>query len=240
MSNLKNFLFNSDYPTDKIVYATTGKIKITSSSPWVVLFDHHNTHIKTQLYAEGVYKIQGDDAIYPMTRMRARNTITTEAVTFMHGGECYASAYAISYNGSLLNKEITYWMWCYADEKEAKNIDITPTANLNENILSFDSDVNYPRFISDGFIEQGGTYTHGLGYKPYVKAWNKEYSEIEDPNGSDAYISADIFGNTTDAFFGDYEGDESLTIRVTDTQITVGPTTDPDYYKGYYYRLYSI
>jgi hypothetical protein len=239
MSDLKNFLFNSDYPTDKIVYTTTGKIKITSSSPWVVMYDHHNTHINAQLYAEGVYKIEGDDTIYPMVTVSTRQSIMSGAVTFMNWDECYVSACFISFGG-LLNKEVTYWMWCYADEKQSKNIDIMPTSTVNKNILSLDSDANYPRFIGDGFIEQGGSYTHGLGYKPYVKAWNKMHYEIEDPEGSGTNITIDGYEITAEAYFGEYTEDNPWVIRVTDTQISAGPTTDPDYYRGYYYRLYAI
>ena len=241
MSNLKNFIFNSDYPADKVVFAIKGTIKITSASPWQPMFMHNNTGIKAQLYAEGVYKIGDDDTLHPMSYMASTTGIVSAATTLMHDGECYVSPVFIVFDNSLVGKEITYWAWAYADESSAKNTDIAPTSNIHKTILAFDSGANYPRFISDGFINQGDTYSHNFGYKPLAKFWRKQHVEdIPSPSGSGT-IAADTYSPTAEAFFGDISAafTQENVIRVTDSQITTYPSTDQTI-KGFYYRLYAL
>lgn len=236
MANLEHFLFNSDCPADKLAFTDSGYFPSPSSSGTKYIFI--NTNIPTMVYAEGDYKVDGSNQV----RATVRRGLSPNLVlrTFMYNGECWI-ALVFGYNQDDLGKGINYRIWAYYNEKEAKNVDIAPTSNATGRKLIFDSDQNYPRFIQDGYLTLGNSFSHGIGYIPYIKAWQHYQQEtMPGPGGGD--ITVDYYTQTQTAFFGnasntDYASD---VIQVTDSAITTFAGYFPMEADGVYYRLYQI
>lgn len=249
MANLKNFIFNSDYSTDKIAFAKKEIYTITGpADPWRPQVVYINTHIKTQLYPEGDYKSEGSNARYPLAQNYG--DIPLGCMAFMYNGECWIAITIWVLSDSFIGKKFEYRLWAYYGENEAKNTDMSPTANINQSRLVLDTDNNYPRFISDGEITLGQSYTHSLGYKPYIKTWKKNADyEMPKPDGSAGTFTTDAYSTTTPtAFFGNVQTASPTLVmiwksqvkKVTDTQIityTDGGSDDPT---AIYYRIYAL
>lgn len=245
MADIEHFLFNSDYPTDKIVFTQKDKFQITAA--WTLITKFINTHIPVLLYADGDYTLPNSTAVYPIDGRSNAETITAiTLITFMYQGECWIEMAAISFNSSLEGKSLPYRIWCYYDEDKSENIDISATTNLSGPKIAFTSDNNYPRFIGSGYINQGQSYNHNLGFIPIVKTWSvTKNAQVTMPDGSTAYT--DLYGLNQSPYFGNasnYYGWGDGTVQVSDTYIkTYIPSSMPEgdeVPSGVYFRMYRI
>ena len=171
MAVLEHFLFNSDYPTDKLVFLQEGSVKPTSTWQWY--FKTFNTKIKTQLYFEGDYSIQGSTNVYPITNSKQYEHMFVALASFMYNGECYVSVGAFTVDSGTINKTVNFRVWGIYGEEDAKNTDIGQTANAAKPKLTLTSDEEYPRFVGEGHMIPGEEYQHKLGFIPMLKAWGK-------------------------------------------------------------------
>lgn len=236
MAILEHFLFDSDYSADKIAFADSGYYASPGSTG--VKYSFINTHIPTILYAEGDYKVDGSNQV----RATVRRGLSPNLVlrTFMYNGECWIALVSV-YNQDDLGKGINYRIWAYYNEKDAKNVDIPPTSNVTGRKLIFDSDQNYPRFIQDGYLTLGDSFTHGVGYIPYTKTW-QHYQQETMPGPSGGDITLDYYTQTQTAFFGNPSNTDyaSGVVQVTDSTITTFAGYFPMEADGVYFRLYQI
>ena len=240
MAELSHFLFNSDCPADKIAFMEQGSYNGPSSISYDYRYIFINTHIKTQLYAEGDYRIRGTSKIYPM--MYSFNSPTVVLRTFMLNGECWIAIMMLFDTQEALNITIDYRVWAYFSETDAKNTDISPTANVADTKFIFTSDSSYPKFLGDGYISSGNTYTHSLGYIPYVKVWIKyDQTQMPNPSGSGT-ISVEHYDQTQIPYFGNPSQGAytSQVVNVTSSQIKTYPRAFPGDGISVYYRMYSI
>lgn len=242
MAELSHFLFNSDYPTDKIVYMHEGQIALTTSLNWQ--YDFVNTHIPIQLYTEGDFKISGSDDVYPLGDNDSSSGLTTVG-SFLYQGECWIIVQVAPFS-SAVGKTMSYRIWSYCDEETAKNTDIKTTTDVAKPRLALTSDNSYPRFLGDGYITQGQSYTHNLGFIPIVKTWSLfENISITMPDGTTTSI--DPYEPLGYPYFGDVistDGWSDSIIHITDNKITTYPHTpsDPDepVPSKLYFRMYRI
>ena len=241
MANIENFIFDSDYPTDKIVFMHEGEINITST--WSYCRDFVNTHIPTQLYAEGDYKLPGSDTVYPIDGSTSGESSTQVTLaSFMYQDECWTVVTALTTESSLVGKKLPYRIWGYYDEEAAKNININATTNVSKSKLALNTDNNYPRFLGDKHIQQGQTYTHNLGFIPIVRAWSLyENESMPMPDGTMATVN--VYWPKSGAYFGDATG-SYYAVQVSKTQIAtfVSPTPNPGvaYPTETYFRMYKL
>lgn len=236
MADPSHFLFNSDYPTDKIAFATTGSH--TYASPSGVKYVYINTHVPTMLYAEGDYKIRGSNASYSM-----EDGYDSDArlITFMYNGECWVGL-ELQYYDDSYGKIMDYRIWAYYGEEDGKNADIGATANITNRKLIFNSDENYPRFLADGYIVMGGWHPHGLGYIPIVKTWTQSPERsIPNPNGG-GNINVQYYYKAPIGYFGnaDISSYSADIIHVTNEHIWTHARQYPGDGVGVYYRIYNI
>lgn len=242
MAELSHFIFNSDYPTDKLVFMHEGKIPLTSSLSWQ--YDFVNTHIPIQLYAEGDFKLSGSDDVYPLDG-NGNSAVLATLGTFMYQGECWAVV-AIAPLSSTVGKTASYRLWAYYDEETSKNTDISMTTNMSKPRLALTSDNNYPRFLGDGYITQGLSYVHNLGFIPLVKTWTLYKNEPAPmPDGTTANV--DLYQPQHYSYLGDARnlyGWSGNVVQVSSNNITTYPAnpTDPDepVPSGVYFRMYRI
>ena len=246
MANPEHFLFNSDYPTDKIVWMVEGTISITPQTikkDWY--YESYNTHSPVMLYAEGDYYFEDEPGVvYPMQELLdGDNIMAVESRTMMRNNECWVSPLFVGM-WDHMSRTMHYRMWAYASESEAKNTDFGPTANIAKPRIVFTSDENYPKFVGDGFLACGSSYTHSLGYMPLVKKWHFwKNREVFDPVNYGQYIYADYYSPEGYGFFGTPWVNDSWRdkiVQVTNSQLITfsGPETASG--DGNYYRMYQV
>lgn len=240
MAVLEHFLFNSDYPADKIVYMKKGTMTIRYNQIFRPQFDFIETGVGTQLYAEGDYKFDGSDEVYPLDG-HSGPFPASSLISFMKDGTCIIAPMFLTTNPAHDGKQVEYRIWAYYGEQEAKNIDISDTTNVAKPKLAFTSDNNYPRFIGDGNFTLGQTYDHNLGFIPLTKCWRKTAnSEIPMPSGT--YI-ADMYQPMSVAYFGNAGANDepfrNSMYQVSKTSIKTyagsGGSSD-----GIYFRMYIL
>ena len=246
MATLEHFLFNSDYPTDKIVFMQEGEVEVTGT--WTPIYNFINTHIPAQIYAEGDYKTPGSSVVYPIDGSNSNPESNTTVVlgSFMYKDECWLVVSVFTFDSSLVGKTLTYRIWCYYDEEKAKNTDISATTNISKPKLALTSDNNYPRFLGDGFVTQGQSYSHNLGFIPLVKTWSLyENASMTMPDGVTTTVNS--YEHYANAYLGDASNighSANHVIQVSSSQIiTYTPTPvqpgDP-VPSGVYFRMYKI
>jgi hypothetical protein len=240
MAILDHFLFNSDYPTDKIVFATKETATIKSGGASNPTYFVINTGIKTQLYTEGDFKIEGSDAFYPLLPQNGlRPPIMGNTTSSMINGECWVGAYLFDWSGGeYAGKKVEMRLWAYCDEKDGENADIGATTNMFTPKLALTSDENYPKYIGSGFLNYGDVYYHRLGYIPLVKIWTHQVNVPIEPG-----VTGDAYYNAGFGYFGypdvsRHSIDEL--IQVTNDRITTYYDPSQTGYDGIYYRMYSL
>jgi hypothetical protein len=219
-----------------------GDVGITKT--WDMEYTLFNTHINALLYAEGDYTIDGDDNTYAMSYgIEQGSALLCVAISFMLDGECWIAIGTLTTSASKIGKNLHCRMWAYFSENDAKNADISPTANVAKSKLVFTSDENYPKFIGDGKIPRGGTYEHSLGYKPLTKTWQGQIMNPPDPRGGGSTVRVLAYAKLNEAYFGPMESaslyNKSMVVRTTDNQIITYYDETVDY-EDTYYRIYSI
>ena len=227
-------MFNSDYPTEKIVYLHEGTL--VCPSEWTTKYDLINTHIKSLVYLEGDFSVAGSNIRYPMQDMFTGTGVRGYAGSFMYNGECWVAPMIFNFDAGNEGKVISYRIWAYASESDSKNTDIGPTANMAKPVLTLNSDENYPRFVGDVAIPPGSAYTHNLGYIPLIKTWGVFLDEqIKLPDGT--VITADYYERLGGGLFGS-SGNDAGDFTVSKTQIkSYGSSLDRG---NYYCRMYIL
>lgn len=240
MAILEHFLFNSDYPTDKLVFAKQGTITITRT--WYANYDILPTGIGAPVYIEGDFRIQGADEIYPFGEAGTSTGVQSVVVSYMFNDQCYVVPDFFIINEELVGTKVDYRVWGYCNEQETKNIDIGGTASTAKPKLIIDSDNNYPRFVGDGYIAQGQTYNHNLGYMPIVRTWHKRVREVPTPDGGAASLMSYMPAGDK-VYFGTPQAttyDASSIIQTTSAQIKTFTDEDTQEGDGIYFRMYTL
>lgn len=241
MAVLEHFLFNSDYPADKLVFMK--EVSVTIQQTWTPNCAFINTNCPVLLYPEGDYHVGSSTNVYPICGVQFEgNTILTDVWTYMHNGECWIVPNARAFNSSDVGKTVNFRIWAYYGESEAKNTDISLTVNAAKPKLAINSDENYPRFIGDAYVTQGQEYTHSLGVIPYVKAWMHMDESVPLPNGSSA--QKELYAPRYYAHFGTPDSDIDTIVeqiyQVSDQKITTFKSSQYPTSLGIYFRIYVL
>lgn len=242
MAVLDHFLFNSDYPTDKILWAKTEIITLHSTSSNRSTQIEFDTGIKGQLYAEGDYKLTTSDEVAPMLDVAGSfigpEDLFVSIYSYMKNGTCWIGInwYDFTANCSYNNKKVEYRAWAYGSEEGTKNVDTGPTVNVAKNVLTLDSDADYPRLVGEGLLLSNQTVTHSMGFIPLVKYW-RLYPNQTMPSGE----TTDVYMNVARGFIGDASGTTanlSDEINVTKATLKAAPLRSSETIT-YYYRMYA-
>lgn len=168
MAVAERFIFNSDYPLDKIVWFKEGELESSQYGEWDITIPHD---LKTTLYVKGVV------------------TSNDWATTYPVGVSIYAGEFTLMSSEVRANdKNVTFWgfmdtaskvkikyrLWAVMSEEEAKGIDVLTTSDADRNILFFDSEYTYPKLYAEGYLNRGERFYHNLGYIPYVDVWSTD------------------------------------------------------------------
>lgn len=237
--NLGHFIFNSDYPTDKIVWLYEGQLTTDSNG-------------------EGSELIYGDDFPYgdPPIFVKGVGSVDNWQSSFMLGSE-YPFAGSLydsttincghhwisekqEYISSLYvrvllrnypNKTVKLRLWGMQREDIAVAKDYGNTSNISKNKLKFDSNNNYPRLYMEGVALSGETIQHDLNKIPYVEYWCQTKSTLVPQTKDNAFDWGwDYYAGATFESGG-------ATVQATNKTLTFTKKGSDDVF--YYYRVYA-
>lgn len=228
---LNRFLFNSDYPTDKVVWLYEGET--TSPSEWggSKYIDIDGASIigtDKPIYVKGAYTLDNWQTAF----MLGNSTVTTDPnknvtldLIWSTWGGSYLEITVHSNTAYSVNLPVKYRLWGVVREDINSAVDFGKNSGITKSKLAFDSRKNYPRLYKDGIAKSGDTITHDLGKIPFVDYW-RGFSRggVEEGWGYDP--------------MGEMGNDPGVsTVRATDKTITFTTTSGSETW--YYYRIYA-
>ena len=182
----RNFLLNTDYPMDKVIYLNSGSHSMTGGGGSIKQFAHNlgftpliigtwsfNSNFLTSREG-GMFTAEGTDPTTAYTTFSANATDIT--IDCFNPGATATIYYRI-----------------YGFMPSDVNADVAFTASLAEN-FQFNTDFNYTKLFSSSVASAGtSTITHNLGYRPQVLTW------IEDSTiyGTTAIVDSGFVKATT-------------------------------------------
>lgn len=209
MAELEHFIFNSDYPMDKIVWLKQGELKLSDTGYGEATLEHG---VGAQLYVKGLWST--DD--WATANMFGAKKFADQYLSI--NSNVWANDKNVTFNvASDPNTTLKYKLWGVVNEADTKNLDTSRTVGYSANRLFLSTDLNYPKLVAEGHLGKGEIYQHGQGKIPFVDIWDDNpyidgYMPIEDSNPEDAIA------------------------WVTDSEIKV---TSQDLTNGIYYRIYG-
>ena len=163
--NADDFLLNTDYEMDKIVFSQEGHFVKTVSIPHSLKFtplifgvwstDENFTTVNS-------IGVQEDDPVIPGLYTPILNVT----------GESYSNNIKLTaYGENSSTATIYYRLYALEPSDSAQN---APLTSKQAGSLIFNNDYNYRKLLAKGeFTQDNSEFTHNLGYIPQVMAWSK-------------------------------------------------------------------
>ena len=185
MADARNFLLNSDYPVDKIVYKTEDSASVPANTddnvsagitiahglpftplPELIWSNSSDFSVTSNTWDETYAVSSGGGAMPPDGQYY---TITADDTNL----------YIFRYNWGVGAKTLYYRIFCFMPSTASEDSDIDGTANNASNFI-LDTDNNYMKVAATGRLVSGGTesYSHGLGFVPRVRYWTETSGTI--------------------------------------------------------------
>lgn len=227
---LNRFLFNSDYPTDKVVWLYEGETTSPSETGRKEIDIDIASMLGTTkpIYIKGAFTLDNWETAFMIGGVD--NTTDAHKMVEMDmywysGRITELELFVSARTDYSVNLPVKYRLWGVVREDVNSAVDFGKNSGITKSKLAFDSRKNYPRLYKDGIAKSGDTITHDLGKIPFVDYWygwsrgGVENSWTYSPTGE--------FGNSPTV----------PTIRATDKAITFMPSSGNETW--YYYRIYA-
>ena len=233
MADIRDFVFNSEYPIDKVIYLKEGKV--TSNGVVNQVSFPHNLGFTP--FVDGIYSF-GDPSFNESYTFGSGKNITIgtppntlQVPIYLNISADKNNIYVIfNFLPSDYVGDIYFKIYGLADE--SADVDVQPTANQADKFV-FNSKYNYCKIIKEGYADPQGegkdvVINHGLGYYPQVSVW---MSSAIGPEGWDKYQTfALILG------FPKYNNWVEITDQSVIFHISDSPGSDGT---RFYYRIYG-
>ena len=209
MSDPKDFLLNTDYEMDKIIYFTSGSISPQNSYQYV---GEYNFGCIPLVFATFSFTEDFSDTRMSWT-FTDTLTINLQAVS--------DGVRVLYRNSSNPNQKLYYRVYGFMPSNAAANVGSTQKSAKQ---FMLNTDYNYCKLYKKGVVDTNTTITHDLGYTPLVLAWQ----ESPWANPAPAVI--------TPCWASGYEdsGIPSISVTKTDVSIVEIPTNNKVHYRIYY------
>lgn len=222
---LGHFIFNSDYPVDKIVWLkegqTTTPSSVTNKYVNFNMADYFNSTLA--IFVKGAYTLDNWANAYMIGSRRAATVSPDMYVnTWLHWNDTVLELTIGASNSQGTSKTLKYRLWGVVRDDVQEAVDYPKNATTGKAKLVFNTELNYPRLYKDGVARGGDTITHNLGKIPYIDYWTASSRSFAHYW---SYWPTGGFGNA-------YTGQG---IRATDSTITFGGANTT----YYYYRIYA-
>lgn len=170
MTDPRNFLVNSDYPLDKVVYRTTGSFSLAT------YFDSKTTTIPHGLpFTPLVSMSWSTTSDFSVCYEAGSGPAPTDSTRHYLGitGDVYADATNIVINSSnFISSATTIYYRIFAFAPSTYTSDVSSTQDTGDNFV-LNTDYNYTKLLTSGKLTLASTdtVTHSLGYIPQVQTW---------------------------------------------------------------------
>lgn len=155
----RNFLLNTDYEMDKIIYFTSGSI-----NPGETKFISHNLGFAPLVFGVCAFNEDfSDSRISPYQQWLDSGYIQFQ---FWSTNEHIRLGYHNDQSGS---QKLYYRI--YAFEPSNSSAQIAPTSDKAKKFV-LNTDYNYCKLFKKGIAHGNATIQHNLGYIPFVLAWS--------------------------------------------------------------------
>ena len=229
---LSRFIFNSDYPTDKIIWLYEGQFTTPSAgnTTTINIDVPAMTGSNYPIFVKGAWSLDNWQTSY---MLGTTNTATTSPAKYITTGLIWET-----YHGSRLRLDVgttnsagasksgKYRMWGVQRDDIDFAIDYNKNSAATKSKLIFNSENNYPRLYKEGVAKSGDVIEHSLGRIPYIDYW---YSFSNNLTSSWTYYPHGVMRSS-----GTYNWP---TVKATDKQVTFTKSGSSDVY--YYYRIYA-
>lgn len=161
---MDNFLLNTDYPADKVVWLKEGTINANAGSNDITL--SHSFGVN--LFVRGVFSRDNFSTTYEFgTYKYLPNSLVTDFSSYIasNTNEVLANIYLDS------GATVKYRLWGVVNEAETQNLDINGTASETTNRFIVNTEYNLPRLYAEGYASPNTDFNHLLGFVPYVDVW---------------------------------------------------------------------
>lgn len=161
---MQDFLLNTDYSADKIVWLKEGTINANAGSNDITL--SHSFGVN--LFVRGVFSRDNFQTAYEFgTEKYMPNSLVLDFNSYIVSDTSEVLAH-ITLNSS---STVQYRLWGVVNEAETQNLDISGTASDTTNEFIVNTKYNLPRLYAEGYANPDTDYIHSLGFIPYVDVW---------------------------------------------------------------------
>lgn len=245
---LGHFIFNSDYPVDKVVWLYEGQLTASGSAITSTYIDMEEIFgSRLTIFVKGACTL---DNWATSIMIGARYSRPGEMASMAMNWTNYNMQ--TSQSGAFLRLEsdfrshggstVKYRLWGVVRDDVQQAVDYSKNTAKSKTKLKFNTEFNYPRLYKDGVAKSGETVRHDLGKIPYVDYWyitqnESGFSQVTKESISRywSYGPHSAFGSN-DRNQGIRATDSTLTFR---TQRVNGNNGIEDRDVFYYYRIYA-
>lgn len=213
---MDNFVLNTEYPADKIVWLYEGQMAV--SGGWVANTISINHSLGVPLFVRGLFTLDNWVTCYQFGTTVYETQGLVMAISSSLSADTSTVVGKIFVNNSGTCK---YHLWGVIDEINTANLSVPETSPSTYNNFILNTTNNLPRLFAEGYATAGTTYNHGLGKVPYVDVWGKNSSN------NWALVPMQPFGLS----YG-----TGAKIKVTNNTLEFTNETSP--YSEFYYRVY--
>ena len=215
----RNLKFNSDLPTDKVIWLQEGEITPGQYGDWDLEIAHG---LQAMPFVKGIWT----DDDWDTTRLTGSEHYQEGQLTDMSGvGSDASKVYFYGFTAAQ-NAKIKYKLWGVWCENDTKGKIAVFTKNASKNKFIINTDYNYPQLYKEGYLERGQSMSHNLGFIPYCDIW--DYTTIKQNVKGYAQRTSDVFGTLSD--MGEL-------VMLTDKTLSVN--ADASAPEKIYYRIYA-
>jgi hypothetical protein len=203
MVDARNFLLNTDYPLDQVVWLKSDSKAISGSTSGTITIPHGLPF--TPLVGGSWSLDSGFGVLYEYS---SGTLPSGNASSSLYGRtvRAYADSTNVYLAWSNTLTATTIYFRLFAFQPSDEDHDLDPTAASGD-VFVFNSDYNYTKLLKADFedVSPGDTVvvSHGLGYRPQVLAWARDTS-----------------GNVAPMDYQDNNADQWTDVIVTTTSVT--------------------
>ena len=164
LDTLYRFIFNSDYPTDKVVWLYEGSVKLNSSGQATVTLDIQLDRVP---YIKGCISLDDWQTSIGLgtTRLASGGNVTDLIIANVYNSELDLNLQRHA------NATVKYRLWGVLSENDT-GIEANRNNAISKTKLAFSTDNNYPRLIKEGIAKSGETVGLFMLGIPLIKVSN--------------------------------------------------------------------
>lgn len=165
---ISDFLVNTDYPLDKVVYMNSGSFSSASGSSTAIEVPHGLSYRPLLI---GTWSLTPDFSVSYEQGSSGFVSLSVPQLTIQSTPNTIR---LVPFNNT--GSTITYYWRVFGFMPSDVNINTGFTASIAD-VFTFSSDYNYSKLLTQGTLSWSmgiQIVTHGLGYRPQIEVWYEQ------------------------------------------------------------------